>query len=87
MRVEQIGDATLYCGDSLEIVPGLPFVGDLVDSVVTDPPYGLSFMGKRWDYDVPSEALWAAVLEAMKPGAHLLAFAGTRTQHRMAVRI
>jgi site-specific DNA-methyltransferase (adenine-specific) len=87
MRVEQIGDATLYCGDSLEIVPGLPFVGDLVDSVVTDPPYGLSFMGKRWDYDVPSEALWAAVLEAMKPGGHLLAFAGTRTQHRMAVRI
>lgn len=87
MRVEQIGDATLYCGDSLEIVPGLPFVGDLVDSVVTDPPYGLSFMGKRWDYDVPSEALWAAVLEAMKPGANLLAFAGTRTQHRMAVRI
>jgi site-specific DNA-methyltransferase (adenine-specific) len=87
VRVEQIGDATLYCGDSLEIVPGLPFVGDLVDSVVTDPPYGLSFMGKRWDYDVPSEALWAAVLEAMKPGAHLLAFAGTRTQHRMAVRI
>ncbi len=87
MRVEQIGDATLYCGDSLEIVPGLPFVGDLVDSVVTDPPYGLSFMGKRWDYDVPSEALWASVLEAMKPGAHLLAFAGTRTQHRMAVRI
>lgn len=87
MRVEQIGDATLYCGDSLEIVPGLPFVGDLVDSVVTDPPYGLSFMGKRWDYDVPSEALWAAVLEALKPGAHLLVFAGTRTQHRMAVRI
>jgi site-specific DNA-methyltransferase (adenine-specific) len=87
VRVEQIGDATLYCGDSLEIVPGLPFVGDLVDSVVTDPPYGLSFMGKRWDYDVPSEALWAAVLEALKPGAHLLVFAGTRTQHRMAVRI
>jgi hypothetical protein len=55
--------------------------------VVTDPPYGLSFMGKRWDYDVPSVAIWAECLRVLKPGGHLLAFAGTRTQHRMAVRI
>jgi site-specific DNA-methyltransferase (adenine-specific) len=58
-----------------------------VDSIVTDPPYGLSFMGKRWDYDVPSEDIWRECLRALKPGGHLLAFAGTRTQHRMAVRI
>ena len=58
-----------------------------VDSVVTDPPYGLSFMGKRWDYDVPSVEIWAECLRVLKPGGHLLAFAGTRTQHRMAVRI
>ena len=58
-----------------------------VDSVVTDPPYGLSFMGKRWDYDVPSVDVWAECLRVLKPGGHLLAFAGTRTQHRMAVRI
>jgi site-specific DNA-methyltransferase (adenine-specific) len=58
-----------------------------VDSVVTDPPYGLSFMGKRWDYDVPSTEVWAECLRVLKPGGHLLAFAGTRTQHRMAVRI
>ena len=58
-----------------------------VDSIVTDPPYGLSFMGKRWDYDVPSEAIWSECLRVLKPGGHLLAFAGTRTQHRMAVRI
>jgi DNA modification methylase len=58
-----------------------------VDSVVTDPPYGLSFMGKKWDYDVPSVELWAECLRVLKPGGHLLAFAGTRTQHRMAVRI
>lgn len=57
------------------------------DSVVTDPPYGLSFMGKRWDYDVPSVEVWAECLRVLKPGGHLLAFAGTRTQHRMAVRI
>ena len=58
-----------------------------VDSVVTDPPYGLSFMGKKWDYDVPSTEIWAECLRVLKPGGHLLAFAGTRTQHRMAVRI
>lgn len=45
------------------------------------------FMGKRWDYDVPSVELWAECLRVLKPGGHLLAFAGTRTQHRMAVRI
>jgi DNA modification methylase len=54
---------------------------------VTDPPYGLSFMGKKWDYDVPSEDVWRECLRVLKPGGHLLAFAGTRTQHRMAVRI
>jgi site-specific DNA-methyltransferase (adenine-specific) len=54
---------------------------------VTDPPYGLAFMGKRWDYDVPSVEIWAECLRVLKPGGHLLAFAGTRTQHRMAVRI
>ena len=58
-----------------------------VDSVVTDPPYGLSFMGKKWDYDVPSVEVWAECMRVLKPGGHLLAFAGTRTQHRMAVRI
>jgi len=58
-----------------------------VDSVVTDPPYGLSFMGKRWDYDVPSTEIWGECLRVLKPGGYLLAFAGTRTQHRMAVRI
>lgn len=58
-----------------------------VDSIVTDPPYGISFMGKKWDYDVPSVEVWAECLRVLKPGGYLLAFAGTRTQHRMAVRI
>jgi site-specific DNA-methyltransferase (adenine-specific) len=44
-------------------------------------------MGKKWDYDVPSVEIWAECLRVLKPGGHLLAFAGTRTQHRMAVRI
>lgn len=58
-----------------------------VDAILTDPPYGLSFMGKKWDYDVPSVEIWAECLRVLKPGGYLLAFAGTRTQHRMAVRI
>lgn len=58
-----------------------------VDAIVTDPPYGLSFMGKKWDYDVPSVEIWRECFRVLKPGGHLLAFAGTRTQHRMAVNI
>lgn len=75
----------LHLGDCLEVLAGMP--DNSVDSIVTDPPYGLSFMGKRWDYDVPSVAIWEQCLRVLKPGGHLLAFAGTRTQHRMAVRI
>lgn len=58
-----------------------------IDSVVTDPPYGLSFMGKKWDYDVPSVEIWKEVLRVLKPGGHLLSFGGTRTYHRMVVNI
>jgi site-specific DNA-methyltransferase (adenine-specific) len=58
-----------------------------ISAIVTDPPYGLSFMGSKWDYDVPSVEVWEQCLRVLKPGGHLLAFAGTRTQHRMAVNI
>lgn len=75
----------LINGDCLEVLKTLP--DNSVDSIVTDPPYGLSFMGKKWDYDVPTEEVWKECLRVLKPGGHLLSFAGTRTQHRMAVRI
>lgn len=75
----------LINGDCLLEMKSLP--DNSVDSIVTDPPYGLSFMGKKWDYDVPSVEIWQECLRVLKPGGHLLAFAGTRTQHRMAVRI
>ena len=78
-----IGNAELWHGDCRDVLPLLA----PVSAVVTDPPYGLSFMGKRWDYDVPPTDLWALVLDRLLQGGHLLAFAGTRTQHRMAVRI
>jgi DNA modification methylase len=57
------------------------------DAVLCDPPYGLAFMGRKWDYDVPSVALWAEVLRVCKPGAPLLAAFGTRTYHRGVCRI
>jgi DNA modification methylase len=76
---------TLLLGNCLEKLAEMPDCS--IDAIITDPPYGLSFMGKKWDYDVPSVEIWAECLRVLKPGGHLLAFAGTRTQHRMAVRI
>jgi site-specific DNA-methyltransferase (adenine-specific) len=75
----------LINGDCLEKLKDLE--DNSVDSIVTDPPYGLSFMGKKWDYDVPSKEVWQEAYRVLKPGGYLLSFAGTRTQHRMAVNI
>lgn len=58
-----------------------------IDTIITDPPYGLSFMGKKWDYDVPSVEVFKEMLRVAKPGATLMCFAGSRTQHRMAVNV
>ena len=75
----------LLHGDCRTVMAGLPAAS--VDAVVCDPPYGLSFMGKDWDHGVPGVAFWSAALRVAKPGAHLLAFGGTRTFHRLAVAI
>ena len=80
-----LGKFTLYNDDCLKILKTLP--DNSIDSCVTDPPYGLSFMGKHWDYDVPSKEIWAEVLRVLKPGGHLLSFGGSRTYHRMACAI
>lgn len=75
----------IYHGDCLEVMKTM--ADNFIDAVVTDPPYGLSFMGKRWDYDVPSVEIWQECLRVLRPGGYLLSFAGTRTQHRMACNI
>ena len=78
-------DVKLMLGNCLDRLKDLD--DNSVDSIVTDPPYGIDFMGKKWDYDVPSTEIWEQAMRVLKPGGYLLAFAGTRTQHRMAVRI
>ena len=75
----------LILGDSEAKLKDLP--DNSVDSIVTDPPYGIMLMGKKWDYNVPKIEIWQECLRVLKPGGHLLAFASTRTQHRMATTI
>lgn len=83
--MKKIGKHKLYLGNCLKVLRKLD--DNSVDSIVTDPPYGLKFMAKKWDHDVPQVDVWKECLRVLKPGGYLLAFAGTRTQHRMAVNI
>lgn len=75
----------LMLGDNIESLKKLP--DNSVDSIVTDGPYGLSFMNSKWDYQVPSIELWKEVYRVLKPGGHVLSFGGTRTYHRMVVNL
>lgn len=58
-----------------------------VSAIVTDPPYGLSFMGKEWDHGVPGVPFWTEALRVLKPGGHALIFGGTRTFHRLTCAV
>ena len=76
---------TIHNGDCIETMNAMP--AESVDSIVTDPPYGLSFMGRKWD-GLPPSLEWAeACYRVLKPGGHIAAFGGTRTWHRLAVAI
>jgi site-specific DNA-methyltransferase (adenine-specific) len=75
----------LIHGDCLDVMPVL--LENCIDTIITDPPYGLEFMGKDWDHGVPGVPFWTAALRVAKPGAMLLAFGGTRTYHRLAAAI
>ena len=82
-----VGNARVVFGDCRDVLKTLADCS--VDSVVTDPPYELGFMGKKWDstgiaYDV---TVWEECLRVLKPGGHILAFGGSRTWHRLAVAI
>lgn len=75
----------LYQGDNMESIKKLP--DNSIDSIVTDPPYGLKIFGKKWDCNVPSVEFWKECLRVLKPGGHVLSFGGTRTFHRMVINI
>lgn len=75
----------LILGDCLEQMGALP--ADSVDAVVTDPPYGLGFMGKQWDTMPPGDETASAALRVLKPAHYLVAFGGTRTHHRLMVAL
>jgi site-specific DNA-methyltransferase (adenine-specific) len=75
----------LFNQSNLEFLKSQP--DNSIDSIVTDPPYGISFMGKSWDYDVPNVDTWKELMRVLKSGGHIIVACGTRTQHRMAVNI
>ena len=77
--------AEILRGDCLEVMASMP--EESVEAIVTDPPYGLGFMGKKWDELPPGPEFAAAALRVLKPGGHLLAFGGTRTYHRLTVAL
>ena len=82
---ESLGRHDLHVADCIDVMRGLPDAS--VDAVVTDPPYGLGFMGKAWDALPPGEEWAREVLRVLKPGGHLVAFGGTRTVHRLTCAI
>jgi site-specific DNA-methyltransferase (adenine-specific) len=82
----EIGEGNfIYHGDNLQVLKSLS--NNSIDSCITDGPYGLKFMGKDWDEDVPSVELWKEVYRVLKPGGYLLSFGSPRTYHRMAQKV
>jgi DNA modification methylase len=82
----EVGEGNyIFHGDNIQVLKTLP--DNSVDSVVTDPPYGLKFFGEKWDYDVPSVELWKECYRILKPGGYLLSFGGSKTYHRMAIKV
>ena len=76
---------TIHHGDCIETMNQMP--AESVDAIVTDPPYGLSFMSAKWDATPPGVQWAEACYRVLKPGGHIAAFGGTRTWHRLAVAI
>lgn len=79
------GAQRVLVGDCIEVMRTLP--DESIDAIVTDPPYGLGFMGQAWDALPPGREWADECLRLLVPGGHLVAFGGTRTWHRLAVAI
>ena len=75
----------MYNNDCLDVIKEMP--NNSIDTVLTDPPYALKFMGKAWDKILPVKEIWVEALRVAKPGAMMLVFGGDRTHHRLMVDI
>lgn len=89
MKTKENDLYTVFNGSNLDVLPELIKSGVKVDAIITDPPYEIAFMGKKWDNTgiAYNTDLWKLCLEILKPGGYLLAFGATRTYHRLAVAI
>ena len=76
---------TLHTGDSAQLLKQYP--DNHFDSIITDPPYGIEFLGKEWDSNTGAVAIWQECFRVLKPGGHLLAFSAARTYHHLATNI
>ena len=82
----EIGEGNfIYHGDNMDVLRSMP--DNSIDSIVTDPPYGIKFMKSKWDHDVPSIEFWKECLRVLKPGGYVLSFGSCKTYHRMAVNV
>ncbi len=83
--IVDLGNHLLCCADNLEIMRRLP--SNSIDCIVTDPPYGIDFMQKSWDADVPQNEWARECLRVLKSGGHLISFAATRTFHKLVTNL
>jgi site-specific DNA-methyltransferase (adenine-specific) len=68
--------------DSLKSIPD-----NSIDAIITDPPYGIDFLGKTWDANTGALETYQECLRVLKPGGHILAFSAARTYHHLAVTL
>ena len=76
---------TIINGDSAEVLKTIE--SNTIDAVITDPPYGIEFLGKEWDKNTGAIEIWRECFRVLKPGGHLLAFSAARTYHHLATNI
>ena len=79
--IKDVGRHKIMCGDCVEVLKTMP--DNSVDAICCDPPYGIDFMNRKWDKDVPQNEWAEQCYRVLKPGGHLIAFAATRTIHRL----
>ena len=72
-------------GDNRETLKSLP--DNSIDAIVTDPPYGIDFLGKSWDANTGALETYQQCLRVLKPGGHILAFSAARTYHHLAITL